>query len=435
MGSVAPLVIPRLPGPVDVTWAVPGSKSITNRALVLAALADGETRLTGALESDDTRHMRAALTRMGIDIADAAGDTLVVRGGRARLHAPDGPLFVGNSGTTVRFLAAVAALVDGEVTLVGDDAMAKRPIHVLADALRALGADVTCATGCPPLTIRGGRLRGGRVRMRGDQSSQYFSALLMAAGFADADLDVEIEGSLVSRPYVDITRRMIADFGGDVAETPAGFHVRAGRTLRGRDYAIEPDASSASYPFALAAALGGSVVVPGLGRDAQQGDYAFTTILEQAGARVTRGDTSTRVERLGALRGVDVDMHHISDTVMTLAAIAPLASGPTRIRNVANIRIKETDRLAATVIELRRLGQQVTHGADWLAIEPAPVTPAVVHCYDDHRIAMSFAILGAAAGGVTIEDPACVSKTYPGFFRDLAAIYAAAGVPFVDART
>ncbi len=359
MGPVAPLVIPRLPGPVDVTWAVPGSKSITNRALVLAALADGETRLTGALESDDTRHMRAALTRMGIDIEDAGPDALIVRGGRARLHAPDGPLFVGNSGTTVRFLAAIAALVDGEVTLVGDDAMAKRPIQVLVDGLRALGADVTCATGCPPLTIRGGRLRGGRVRMRGDQSSQYFSALLMAAGFADADLDVEIEGSLVSRPYVDITRRMIADFGGDVSETPAGFHVRAGRALRGREYAIEPDASSASYPFALAAALGGAVVVPGLGRDAQQGDYAFTAILEQAGAVVTRGETSTRVERLGALRGVDVDMHHISDTVMTLAAIAPLASGPTRIRNVANIRIKETDRLAATVTELRRLGQQV----------------------------------------------------------------------------
>ena len=349
MGPVAPLVIPRLPGPVDVTWAVPGSKSITNRALVLAALADGETRLTGALESDDTRHMRAALTRLGIDIEDVGPDTLIVRGGRARLHAPDGPLFVGNSGTTVRFLAAVAALVDGDVTLVGDDAMAKRPIQVLVDALRALGVDVTCATGCPPLTIRGGRLRGGRVRMRGDQSSQYFSALLMAAGFADADLDVDIEGSLVSRPYVDITRRMIADFGGDVAETPAGFHVRTGRALRGLAYAIEPDASSASYPFALAAALGGAVVVPGLGRDAQQGDYAFTTILEQAGALVTRGETSTRVERLGALRGVDVDMHHISDTVMTLAAIAPLAMGSTRIRNVANIRIKETDRLAATV--------------------------------------------------------------------------------------
>ena len=433
MGSVAPLAIPRLPGPVDVTWAVPGSKSITNRALVLAALADGETRLTGALQSDDTRHMRAALTRMGIAIEDAGPDTLVVRGSRARLHAPDGPLFVGNSGTTVRFLAAVAALVDGEVTLVGDENMAKRPIRVLVEALRALGADVDCPTGCPPLTIRGGRLRGGRVTMRGDQSSQYFSALLMAASFADADLDVEIEGSLVSRPYVDITRRMIGDFGGEVAETRAGFHVRAGRSLVGRLYAIEPDASSASYPFALAAALGGSVVVPGLGRDAQQGDYAFTAVLEQAGAIVTRGETSTRIERSGALRGVDVDMHHISDTVMTLAAIAPLAAGPTRIRNVANIRIKETDRLAATVTELRKLGQGVTHGDDWLAIEPAPIAPALVHCYDDHRIAMSFAILGAAAGGVTIEDPACVSKTYPRFFQDLGAIYAAAGVAFPGA--
>ena len=432
VGSLAPLVIPRLPGPVDVTWAVPGSKSITNRALVLAALADGETRLTGALESDDTRHMRAALVRMGIGVSDAPDGTLVVHGGRTRLHAPDGPLFVGNSGTTVRFLAAIAALVDGEVTLVGDDAMAKRPIRVLVDALRALGVDVACATGCPPLTIRGGRLPGGRVRMRGDQSSQYFSALLMAATFADADLEVDVEGTLVSRPYVDITRRMIADFGGDVTETATGFRVRTGRPLRGRPYAIEPDASSASYPFAFAAALGGSVVVPGLGRDAQQGDYAFTGVLEQAGARVIRGETSTRVERSGALAGVDVDMHHISDTVMTLAAIAPLAAGPTRIRNVANIRIKETDRLAATVTELRRLGQLVTHGVDWLAIEPAPVTPAVVHCYDDHRIAMSFAILGAAAGGVTIEDPACVSKTYPGFWRDLARAYASAGVAFPD---
>ena len=289
MGSVAPLVIPRLPGPVDVTWAVPGSKSITNRALVLAALADGETRLTGALESDDTRHMRAALTRMGIDIADAPGDTLIVRGGRARLHAPDGPLFVGNSGTTVRFLAAVAALVDGEVTLVGDDAMAKRPIHVLVDALRALGADVTCATGCPPLTIRGGRLRGGRVRMRGDQSSQYFSALLMAAGFADADLDVEIEGSLVSRPYVDITRRMIADFGGDVDGDAGGLprprrRARCAAATTPSSPTPRRPAIRSRWPRRSAARWS----VPGLGRDAQQGDYAFTAILEQAGARGRR---------------------------------------------------------------------------------------------------------------------------------------------------
>ena len=430
MGLASPLIIPRLPGPVDLIWRVPGSKSITNRALVLAALADGETRLSGALASDDTRHMRTALVRMGIDIVDASDGDLVVHGGRDRLRAPDGPIFVGNSGTTVRFLAALAALVDGEIRLVGDDAMAKRPIRVLADALTALGVAVECPTGCPPLTIRGGRLRGGRVRMRGDQSSQYFSALLMAAGSADADLDVEVEGVLVSRPYVDITRRMIADFGGAVEETGSGFHVRSGLPLTGRPYAVEPDASSASYPFALAAAIGGCVDVPGLGSGSQQGDYDFTRVLEAAGAHVIRGERSTSVEREGALRGVDVDMHHISDTVMTLAAIAPLAQGPTRIRNVANIRIKETDRLAATVAELRRLGQRVRHGDDWLEIEPAPITPAVVQCYDDHRIAMSFAVLGAAAGGVTIEDPACVSKTYPGFFSDLARAYDAAGVAF-----
>ena len=436
MGSASPLVIPRLPGPLDLIWRVPGSKSITNRALVLAALAEGETRLSGALASDDTHHMRTALARMGIEIVDAPDGDLVVHGGRARFRAPDGPIFVGNSGTTVRFLAALVALVDGEVRLVGDDAMAKRPIRVLVDALTALGVAVECPTGCPPLTIRGGRLRGGHVRMRGDQSSQYFSALLMAGGFADADLDVEVDGVLVSRPYVDITRQMIAEFGGAVEETASGFHVRSGRPLGGplgRRYAIEPDASSASYPFALAAAVGGRVEVPGLGSGSRQGDYEFTRVLEAAGAHVIRGTTSTRVEREGVLRGVDVDMHHISDTVMTLAAMAPLADGPTRIRNVANIRIKETDRLAATVAELRRLGQRVRHGDDWLEIEPAPITPAVVQCYEDHRIAMSFAVLGAAAGGVTIEDPACVSKTYPGFFTDLARAYEVAGVAFSGA--
>jgi 3-phosphoshikimate 1-carboxyvinyltransferase len=425
-----PLPIPKLPRAPELVWRVPGSKSITNRALVLAALSDGESRLEGVLESDDTRHMRVALEALGIGIQAEGDDVLVVQGGRGRLVAPKQPLFVGNSGTTVRFLTAVACLVPGEVQLVGDAAMARRPIQDLVDGLRQLGVDIRCETGCPPLTVRGGTLRGGRVRMRGDRSSQYFSAVLMAAGLAEADVELELEGTLVSRPYVEITQRMLQDFGGLAETTERGFVVRHRGGYVARRYAIEPDASSASYAFALAAASGGRVDVPGLGSAALQGDYGFVDVLSALGARVEKGVESTRVTGAGPLGGIDVDMHHISDTVMTLAALAPLCQGPVRIRNVANIRIKETDRLAATVAELERLGQVVSSGADWLEVRARPLLPALIHTYDDHRMAMSFAVLGAVAGGVTLEDPRVVAKTYPGFFRDLGACYAAAGASF-----
>jgi 3-phosphoshikimate 1-carboxyvinyltransferase len=404
---------------------VPGSKSITNRALILAALAEGDSRLEGVLHSDDTRHMQEALRQLGIPIEAPDATTLIVHGGRSRLRAPDRAVFVGNSGTTVRFLAALACLVDGPVTLQGDEAMARRPIQDLVDGLRQLGVRIDCETGCPPLTVHGGALAGGAVRMRGDRSSQYFSALLMAAALAERDVEVAITGELVSRPYVEITRRMVEDFGGRIELSGDGFVARATSAYRARSYVIEPDASSASYPFALAAAAGGQITVPGLGRHALQGDYGFLELLERMGARVERSDHETTV-RGGPLTGIEADMHHISDTVMTLAAIAPLCHGPTRITNVANIRIKETDRLLATVQELARLGQRVSHGDDWLAIEPAPVTPAVVECYADHRIAMSFAILGAAGASLEIQDPSCVAKTYPDFWQDLARCYPAA---------
>jgi len=424
-----PLVIPPLGRSPSLIWPVPGSKSITNRAFILAALADGTSTLTGVLESDDTRHMRAGLTALGIACETVDATSVTVHGGRERLRAPSTPIFVGNSGTTVRFLAAIACLVPGDVTLAGDAAMARRPIQDLVDGLRQLGVAIDCPTGCPPLTIHGGALSGGRVRMRGDRSSQYFSALLMAAAFADADVDVAIEGTLVSRPYVDITRRMIADFGGRVEDTANGFLAHASHRYHARAYAIEPDASSASYPFALAAATGGRVRIPGLGSTALQGDYAFVDVLAAMGATVERAADSTTVVGGGVLTGIDVDMHHISDTVMTLAALAPLAAGPTSIRNVANIRLKETDRLAATVAELERLGQSVTHGQDWMRIEPRPLQAAVVRSYNDHRMAMSFAVLGAARAGVSIEDPACVAKTYPEFWNDLARAYETAGQP------
>lgn len=422
-----PLLIPMLPGPPELVWRVPGSKSITNRALVLAALAQGESQLRGALESDDTRHMRVALQGLGVPIRVEDETTWTVEGGRQKLRAPSAPLYVGNSGTTLRFLTALAALVPGRVTLAGDEAMARRPVQDLVDALGQLGVRVECPTGCPPLTVHGGRLPGGRARIRGDRSSQYFSALLMAAGHADGDLEIEIEGTLVSRPYVAITCRMIEDFGGRATSTREGFRSEA-KGYRGRAYTIEPDASSASYPFALAAATGGSIQVPGLTRGALQGDHAFVDLLARMGARVECSTEGTLVAGPESLTAVEANMHDISDTVMTLAAIAPLARGTTRIVDVANIRIKETDRLTATVAELGRLGQQVTSGDDWLQIEPRPLTPALVRCYGDHRMAMSFAVLGAARGGVTIDDPPCVQKTYPGFWRDLERAYPSPGL-------
>ncbi len=426
-----PLALSALPRPPELVWRVPGSKSITNRALVLAALAEGESRLEGVLHSDDTLRMREGLEALGIAVRDEGPTTLVVSGGRSRLRAPKEPLFVGNSGTTVRFLAAVAALVDGKVELRGDAAMARRPIRDQVEGLEQLGMRVECPTGCPPLTVYGGRLPGGYLSMRGERSSQYFSALMLAAAGAEGDVEIHVEGRLVSRPYVEITRRMVADFGGRVDEIDGGFVVRRAAYVA-RTYAIEPDASSASYPFALAAATGGTITVPELGTGALQGDYHFVDVLEQAGAEVTRESGSTTVRGRLPLRALDVDMHDISDTVMSLAAIAPLANGPIHIRNVENIRIKETDRLAAVAAELERLGQKVTTTRDTLLVEPRPLRPALVQSYSDHRMAMSFAVLGMARGGVTVEDPTCVAKTYPTFWDDVAACYrsVAAKPPF-----
>ncbi|MCS6969614.1 MAG: 3-phosphoshikimate 1-carboxyvinyltransferase [Planctomycetota bacterium] len=415
------LSIPRLPGPASLQWRVPGSKSITNRALVLAALAEGTSVIEGALESDDTRWMREGLGALGIAIESAGTERLLVHGGRRHLRPPAQPLFVGNSGTTVRFLAALAALVPGPVTLVGDAAMARRPIADLVAALTQLGLRVDCASGCPPLTIHGGRLAGGRVRLRGDRSSQYLSALLMAGAFAEQELEIVIEGELVSRPFVAMTCRMVSDFGGRIEETGEGFRVRRSAAYRPLVYRVEPDATAASYPFALAAG-GHQVTVPDLGARSLQGDYAFLEVLERMGARVERAPQRTRVQG-GPLRGVDADLHDISDTVMTLAALAPLAEGVTCIRRVGNIRIKECDRLRALSEALGALGQGVDEGPDWLRIEPRPLRPALIRCHGDHRMAMAFGILGALSGAVTVDDPACVAKTYPGFWRDLARCY------------
>jgi 3-phosphoshikimate 1-carboxyvinyltransferase len=427
------LALEPLSRPPSASVRVPGSKSITNRALVLAALvrAGRPPRLVGCLRSEDTEVMIAALRQLGFGVvADCDADEPVVTvsgppGGRL-IPASSADLFVANSGTTMRFLTAMVSLGRGRYRLDGVPRMRQRPIDDLLSALRQLGvaARSEAGTGCPPVVVDADGLPGGRVRIKGDVSSQFLSALLMVAPFACGEVVVEVDGPLVSRPYVDTTVRMMQQWHMRVAEPAEGeFHIPGNQSpsgLRADDYRVEPDASAASYFFAAAAITGGRVRVPGLARHSLQGDVAFVDVLERMGCRVERhADERGITVQGGALRGTDVGMSDISDTVMTLAAVACFADGPTTIRNVAHIRHKETDRLRALATELRRLGAGVEEFADGLIITPQTLHGAEVETYDDHRMAMSLALVGLRVPGVVIENPACVAKTYPGFFADL----------------
>lgn len=413
--------------PVDAVAQIPGSKSITNRALLVAALAKGQSELTGALYSDDTRYMAAALADLGITVeADEANARFVVHGGDGTFPATEADLFVGNSGTTMRFLTAALPLGRGTYRIDGVPRMRKRPIGPLLQALNELGASARSEEGtdCPPVVVQAAGLRGGTTAMAGDESSQFFSALLMAAPYATEGVEIGVLGDLVSKPYMPMTAAVMAAFGVEVeldTETWRTFRVPAGQRYTGRAYRIEPDASNASYFFAAAAVTGGRIRVEGLGRSSTQGDLHFVDALAAMGAAVTIGDDFTEVRgpANGALRGVDLDMNAISDTAQTLAAIAPFADGPTTIRGVAHARLKETDRVAALATELRRLGQTVEERPDGLTITPAPITPATIQTYDDHRMAMSFAIAALRAPGIRIADPGCVAKTFPDFFERL----------------
>jgi 3-phosphoshikimate 1-carboxyvinyltransferase len=416
--------------PPDVTVRVPGSKSITNRALVLAALASRSrpTTLTGCLRSEDTEVMVTALQKLGYSVEpswDAAEPAIrVFRGDRPLVPADSAELFVANSGTSMRFLTALVCLGRGRFRLDGVPRMRERPIADLLDALGQLGVRVRSEAdnGCPPVIVEADSLPGGSARIKGDVSSQFLSALLMAAPFARGEIRVEVDGPLVSRPYVEMTLRMMHQWHLRVAESAEGtFVVPGGQPpdgLRADAYSIEPDASAASYFFAAAAITGGLVCVPGLAMHALQGDVRFVDVLERMGCRVERADDSLAVAG-GPLRGIDVGMSDISDTVMTLAAVACFADGPTAIRNVAHIRHKETDRLTALAAELRRLGAGVDEQADGLTITPRPLHGAEVQTYDDHRMAMSLALVGLRVPGVVVTNPACVAKTYPDFFADL----------------
>jgi len=410
--------------PLAASVTVPGSKSITNRALVLAALGDRpKTLLTGALQSEDTEVMVACLNELGFGIEPEweTASIVVYRSKSKVIPSSSAELFVGNSGTTVRFVTALAALGHGRYRLDGVPRMRERPIQDLLDAINALGANAfsEAGNGCPPVVIQSEGLKGGTVAIRADLSSQFLSALLMAAPRADSELLIRVEGPRVSEPYVEMTLDMLHAWGAEVESLADGYLAKVGFRDSPAEYAIEPDASAASYFWAAAAVTGGRVMVLRLTRDSLQGDVAFVDALEKMGCRIEECAEGIAVQGF-SLKGIDIDMNAISDTAMTLAAVALFAEGPTTIRNIAHVRHKETDRIAAVAAELRKLGATVEEFDDGLRIVPGPLKGCSVATYDDHRMAMSLAIVGLKVPGVKIENPGCVAKTYPGFWQDWA---------------
>ncbi len=420
------LAIQPAPQPVNAAIRPPGSKSITNRALVCAALAEGVSTLRCALDSEDTQVMVGGLRSLGIDIeARDGGEILIIKGCRGVPPAQRADIFVANSGTTIRFLTALAALGKGDFRLDGTARMRERPMGDLVDALVQLGARVSCEGSgqCPPVVVKAHGLPGGEASIRGNVSSQFLSGLLMAAPAARNAVTLRVEGNLVSVPYVTMTMAVMESFG--IALQPANNYeeitIPNDSSYQACEYTIEPDASAASYFWAAAAVTGGEITVLGLSRDSLQGDVAFVECLAKMGCDVRY--EADRVTVTGApLQGIDVDMNAISDTVQTLAVVALFADGPTQIRNVSHIRHKETDRLAAVARELRKLGAEVIEHSDGLEITPGHLLSAEIKTYSDHRMAMSFAVAGLVQPGVVIHDPGCTAKTYPSFFEDLKRI-------------
>ena len=401
---------------------LPGSKSLSNRALLLSALAEGTTRLKNLLRSDDTERMLAALRQLGTGIELSADwQSGEVLGNAGIFNTPDVPdFFLGNAGTAIRPLTAVLSLIPGDFTIDGDQYMRERPIEHLVDALLTLGAQASypAKVGCPPILLKGGLVNGGNVSIRGDISSQYLTALLMALPLAAKDSKITIQGEQVSKPYLDITLGMLKKFGVTAShENYQIFNIPGNQAYRSPgSFLIEGDASSASYFFGAAAIGRGPVRVHGLGKHSVQGDYQFLDIIELMGATVNRGESWTDVTG-GELQGVDVDLNHIPDAAMTIAAMALFAQGKTVIRNIYNWRVKETDRMHAMAEGLTRLGATVQTTADSITIDPpSEIRAATIDTYGDHRVAMSFSLAALGNAPVTINDPECTRKTFPDYF-------------------
>lgn len=414
-----PYPVAPLAGPLDATVRLPGSKSLTNRALVCAALAEGTSVLDGALEADDTLAMVDGLRALGVPVeADWAAARLTVTGVAGRPVSDAAMVDARLSGTTSRFLLPVAGLGEGHRRVDGANRLRERPMAEAIDALRALGAEVhdVGAPGHLPVEVIGGTLAGGEVAVRGDVSSQFLSGLLLVAPALRTGLRVQVVGPLVSQPYVDMTVAVMAAFGATVDRPDDRTWVVAPQAYAARRYRIEPDASAASYPWAMAAVVGGRITVEGLGTGSLQGDVAFVDLLERMGCTVDRTDDTTTVTGTGALQGIEADLAQISDTAQTLAVVAAFAEGPTRVTGIGFIRGKETDRIGAVVAELRRLGIDAAEEADGFVVHPGPMHGGIVETYLDHRMAMAFAVAGLRTEGIRIADPGCVAKTFPRYW-------------------
>lgn len=408
---------------------LPGSKSLSNRILLLAAMSQGTTKITNLLDSDDVRHMLTALAALGVELELSADrQQCMVTGLGGTLDQASGSalktLFLGNAGTAMRPLTAALCASVGQFELTGEPRMYERPIADLVDALRQCGADVQylAEDGFPPLHINGHGLKGGTISIRGNVSSQFLTAMLMVAPLCEGDVIIQVEGELVSKPYIDITLDVMKRFGVNVTnQAYKSFHIKAGQTyLSPGEIMVEGDASSASYFLAAAAIAGGPVRVYGAGSQSVQGDAKFADVLAQMGAEVRWGDDWIEVERKSdsVLKGIDVDLNHIPDAAMTIATTALFAEGPTSIRNVYNWRVKETDRLSAMATELRKVGATVEEGEDYIRIEPpASIQSAAIDTYDDHRMAMCFSLAAFGDSPVTINDPGCTAKTFPTYFE------------------
>jgi 3-phosphoshikimate 1-carboxyvinyltransferase len=411
--------------PLNATVRVPGSKSLTNRALLIASLANGTTRLTNALFSDDSSYFAGALKTLGFDVQlDETNCEMSVAGLGGKIPASQAELLIGNAGTAARFLCAFLTLGNGEYTLDGDARMRERPIEDLVDALTQLGAMLEAKSNCPPIKVRASGLRGGKTKIAGDISSQFLSALLMVAPYARQPIEIEVITELNSKPYVDMTLAIMKDFGVKIErDCYSRFIVQPAFYSPLAPYAIESDASAASYFFAAPAICDGVVRVENISRKSKQGDIAFLNILQQMGCMINDGQDFIEVAGVPSLHGVDVDMRDIPDTAQTLAVIAPFASSPTRIRGIASARLKETDRIHATSAELAKFGVQVDEHEDGMTIYPCKkFEPTTVQTYNDHRMAMAFSLIGLRMNGMTLENPSCVSKTFPDYFRVLESL-------------